>query len=98
MIQLADMGRRWGERRRGEAWIADGERQVVDVGVVVVAEDRVVVGEGRGHHRGGGAHRDRPGDVPWLKPGESQAIPRRDRPDRSGAQNDPIGVEEGDLH
>ena len=95
---MADVGRRYGELRRGEAWIADGERHVVGVGVIVVAEDKVVVGEGRGHQRGGGAGRDHPGDLALLKLGETQAIQQRDRPGRAGAQNGPTGAEEGDLH
>ena len=42
-------------------------------------------------------------DSPWstenlrLKPGETQAIPYRDRVERVGAENVPMGVEEGDL-
>src|SRR5947209_14954174 len=100
VIQLADVRRRYGERSRGELLIADGERLVVGVCAVVVAEERVVVGKLCGHLGGGGARRDRPGDVAFLKPGETQAIPYCDRVERVGAQNLRVRLVavEGDLH
>ena len=76
----------------------DTERDVVGVGVVVVAEDRVEVLEGDDHLRALRAVRNDAGDAASLQPGLEQAAQCGHWFDLGAADEALVGIEEVDLH
>src|SRR6476660_4342547 len=92
VIEWADRRHRWRGRRWGGYRSPDGERNVVGVGVVVVAGERVVVRERHCLLCAAGAHRDRPSGVAFEQLSLEQTIERGDWCKLADAQRHLAGV------